>query len=53
MTVAELKRILDQYPDGAKVEIPDRDYNMLLKYVEVKLVEAETIGDETTVYLEG
>ena len=53
MTVAELKRILDQYPDDAKVKVTDLyDFNRV-QYVEVWRVEAETIGDETVVYLEG
>ena len=53
MTVAELKRILNLFPDDAKVKVTDL-YNFdRVQYVEVKLVEAETIDDETVVYLEG
>ena len=53
MTVAELKRVLNLFPDVAKVKVTDQyDFNRV-QYVEVWRVEAETIGDETVVYLEG
>lgn len=45
MTVAELKRILDQYPTDAKAKVTDVYEFDRVQYVEVKRVEAEMIRD--------